>query len=365
MQINEIIAMLDLLAPPVFQESYDNAGLICGNGNWECSGILVALDATEPIIEEAVAKGCNLVVAHHPIVFGGLRKITGRNYVEKTVIRAIKQDVAIFAIHTNLDNVRNGVNGRIASLLGLEQTRILLPKTGLLRKLVSFVPIAYLDKVREALFAAGAGNIGAYSECSFAASGTGTFKAGAGTAPFVGQSGLRHNEAEIRLEMIYPAFRETAVVQALIDSHPYEEVAYDLIALGNDYQEVGSGMIGQLAHSLSETEFLELLKTRFRVPVVRHSPPLNRSIQRVAVCGGAGSFMISNALQLNADAYVTADLKYHEFFDANGRILLADVGHFESEQYTVDLLYDILAEKFPTFAVFKTGVITNPVNYYR
>lgn len=365
MQINEIIAVLDLLAPPVFQESYDNAGLICGNGNWECSGILVALDATEPIIEEAVAKGCNLVVAHHPIVFGGLKKITGRNYVERTVIRAIRQDVAIFAIHTNLDNVRDGVNGKIASLLGLEQTRILLPKSGLLRKLVSFVPNTHLNEIRDALFAAGAGHIGNYSECSFTVSGTGTFKGGADTQPFVGQSGLRHNESEARLEMIYPANREASIVKALINTHPYEEVAYDLIALENDYQEVGSGMIGQLPHPLSETAFLELLKTSFKVPVIRHSPLLNRPVHRVAVCGGAGSFMISRALQLQADAYVTADLKYHEFFDANGQMLLADVGHFESEQYTVDLLYDILAEKFPTFAVFKTGVITNPVNYYR
>lgn len=365
MQINEIIAVLDLLAPPVYQESYDNAGLICGNGNWECTGILIALDATEPIIQEAVARGCNLVVAHHPIVFGGLKKITGKNYVEQTIIRAIKQDVAIFAIHTNLDNVREGVNDRIAALLGLEQTQILLPKQGLLRKLVSFVPVAYLDQVRDALFAAGAGHIGAYNECSFSVSGTGTFKAGAGTTPFAGQTGQRHNEAETRLEMIYPAYREPIIVQTLINSHPYEEVAYDLVSLANDYQEVGSGMIGQLAQPVSEAGFLELLQSRFKVPVVRHSPLLNRPIQRVAVCGGAGSFLISRALQLKADAYVTADLKYHEFFDANGRLLLADVGHFESEQYTIDLLYDILAKKFPTFAVFKTGVITNPVNYYR
>lgn len=365
MQINEIIAVLDLLAPPVLQEPYDNAGLLCGDGKWECTGILVALDATEPIIEEAVARGCNLVVAHHPIVFGGLKKITGKNYVERTVIQAIKQDVAIFAIHTNLDNVRTGVNGKIAALLGLEQTRVLLPKQSLLRKLVSFVPHAYLDAVRDALFGAGGGQTGAYSECSFSVSGTGTFKAEAGANPFIGEKGLRHNEGEIRLEMIYPVYREAAIVQALLNDHPYEEVAYDLVALQNDYQEVGSGILGYLPNPVSELDFLGLLKATFKVPVIRHSPLLHRPIKKVAVCGGAGSFMIAKALQVNADAYVTADLKYHEFFDANGRILLADIGHFESEQYTIDLLYDILAEKFPTFAVFKTGVITNPVNYYR
>ncbi|MBZ5859248.1 Nif3-like dinuclear metal center hexameric protein [Flavihumibacter profundi] len=364
MQISQIIQELERFAPGSYQESYDNAGLLCGEAIWQCSGVVVALDATEAVIEEAVMKGCNLVVAHHPIVFSGLKKITGKNYVEKTLIRAIKNNVAIFAIHTNLDNVMEGVNGKIASLLGLVNQAVLLPKAGMLKKMYCFVPDGHLDAVRDALFAAGGGQIGQYSECSFEAQGRGTFKPGEGTMPFSGTYGVRHNASEIRLELIYPAYLETALVRALKQSHPYEEVAFDLVQLTNEHPRVGSGICGNLPEEMAENDFLELLKSIFKVPVVKHSPLLGRPVKKVALCGGAGSFMVSRALQLKVDAYITADMKYHEYFDANGSLLIADVGHFESEQFTVDLLYDILAKKFPTFAVFKTGVLTNPVNYY-
>lgn len=364
MQIREIIQHLETLAPPAYQESYDNAGLITGDPGWTCTGVLLSLDATDNIIEEAISRQCNLVISHHPIVFGGLKKITGNGYVEKAVIRAIKHDIALYAIHTNLDNVAGGVNGKIADLLGLQQRAILLPKKNILRKLVIFVPASHEAPLLEALFAAGAGGIGGYTECSFGSSGQGSFRPGEGAHPFSGEVGRRHQAEERRLELVYARPVEAAVIAALRRTHPYEEPAFDIVPIDNEYDKVGSGMIGTLSEALSETSFLDRLKAVFRVPVIRHSPLTGKTIGRVAVCGGAGSFLISRVLAMGADAYVTADLKYHEFFDANDRLLLADPGHFETEQFTIDLLYDILAGKFPTFAVFKTGLRTNPVNYY-
>ncbi len=364
MQIKEITAFLESLAPLAYQESYDNAGLITGSGEWNCTGVLVSLDATPEVIEEAASRGCNLVVSHHPIVFGGIKKLNGKNYVEKAVILAVKQDIALYAIHTNLDNVLEGVNGRIASLLGLEKVQVLSPKAGFLKKLITFVPGSHLDAVRDALFEAGGGEIGRYSECSFTVGGTGSYRPGSGTRPFAGTPGQRHLEPEMRLELIYPAPLETALLRALRSSHPYEEIAFDLVPLSNVFNGLGAGCWGELPQAMEPADFLGWLKTVFRVPVIRHSAAGKKPIKRVALCGGAGSFLVNNALGINADAYITADLKYHEFFDANDRILLADPGHFETEQFTIDLLYDVLAGKFPTFAVFKTVLRTNPVNYY-
>lgn len=364
MQISQIIQVAEAFSPFQYQESYDNSGLLCGDPHQACTGIVIALDATEAVIEEAIQKGCNLVIAHHPIVFSGLKKITGKNYVEKALIRAIRNDVAILAIHTNLDNVVHGVNGKIANMLGLQQLQVLLPKSGLLKKMYCFVPEGHVDMVRNALFAAGAGQIGHYSECSFESNGAGTFRPGQGTRPYLGNIGERSEVKETKLELVYPQQLEPAIIQALRASHPYEEVAFDLVQLTNTYDQVGSGIVGILPEEMTEHDFLTLLKRVFRVPVVRHTPLLGKPIKKVALCGGAGSFLVSKALQVKADIYITGDMKYHEFFDANGGLVIADVGHFESEQYTVDLIYDILAEKFPTFAVFKTGVLTNPVNYY-
>lgn len=364
MKISAITALLEKLAPLSLQETYDNVGLITGNPDWECTGITVALDVTKEVLEEAMAKGNNLIVAHHPIVFSGLKKFSGMGYVEKAVVFAIKHDIAIYAIHTNLDNIIHGVNGKMADLLGLQNRRVLVPKQGQLKKLVSFVPNDYAEEVCNALFDAGAGSIGKYSECGFQTEGLGCFRAGPGSRPFVGEPGKRHYEKETRIELIYPAALEAGIVNALITHHPYEEVAYDLYSLTNAAQGIGSGLIGDLETELPVNEVLGSLKKLFKVPVIRHSPLAKESIKRVAICGGAGSFLISSALRSKADMYITADMKYHEFFDANGQLVIADIGHFESEQYTVDLLYDILAEKFPTFAVFKTEVKTNPVNYY-
>jgi dinuclear metal center YbgI/SA1388 family protein len=363
--IDAVAACLEQIAPPSYQESYDNAGLITGSREWLCSGVLATLDATEAVVEEAVHRGCNLIVAHHPIVFSGLKKINGRNYVEKAVITAIKKDIAIYAIHTNLDNVvAQGVNGKIANRLGLVKTKPLLPKEGVLRKLFCFVPVDHLEPVRNAIFAAGAGDIGNYSECSWSTEGLGTFKGGEGTDPFVGQPGQRHSEREVRMEMVLPAHLSGEVVRAMVAAHPYEEVAYDLVDLANTHPGVGSGLVGELPSAVAEKAFLETLREVFRVPVVRHTRLTGRGVKRVAVCGGSGSFLISKALSEKADFYITADVKYHEFFDANDRMVVADVGHFESEQYTVDLLFEVLQEKFRSFAVLKSEIITNPIHYY-
>jgi dinuclear metal center YbgI/SA1388 family protein len=363
--IDAVLTHLEQMAPPVYQESYDNAGLITGSREWECHGMLTTLDATEAVIKEAVDKGCNLIVAHHPIVFSGLKKLNGKNYVEKAVISAIKHDIAIYAIHTNLDNVvPGGVNGRMAEKLGITGGRPMLLKEGVLRKLYCFVPIDHLEAVRSAIFAAGAGDIGGYSECSWSTEGMGTFKGGEGTDPFVGQPGLRHSEKEARMEMVLPAHISGAVIKAMIGAHPYEEVAYDLVDLANTHPGVGAGLIGELPQAIEEKAFLAKVKETFQTPVVRHTRLTGRPVQRVALCGGAGSFLISKALAEKADFYITADVKYHEFFDANDRMVVADIGHFESEQYTVDLLFEVLREKFRNFAVLKSETKTNPIHYY-
>lgn len=361
----EIISTLEQLAHPSLQESYDNAGLIVGDPSWECRGVLCALDATEKVVEEAVRKNCNLIVAHHPIIFSGLKRITGKNYVEKSVITAIRNEVAIYAIHTNLDNVVDGVNGRMAATIGLTGLKMLDPKPATLKKLYTFVPVRQAETVREALFGAGGGQIGRYSECSFSVEGEGTFRAGIDTNPFVGEIGSRHREREVKVEVVFPAFLESQVVGAMKAAHPYEEVAFDVVALANPHLGMGSGLVGEFAEPMDERQFLVLLREKFRAEGIRHSPLPGKPIRRVAICGGAGSFLINKALACGADAFVTSDLKYHEFFDANDRLLLADIGHYESEQFTINLLQEHLAEKFPTFAVLKTTVETNPVRYFR
>lgn len=362
-KIVDVLAVLERWAPPVLQESYDNAGLLSGNRSDGCTGVLCCLDVTEAVLDEALSKGCNLIVAHHPLIFRGITKLSGGSGLERTLIKAIKKDLAIYAIHTNLDNVMSGVNGKIASLLQLSNTRVLLPKGDTLQKLITYVPVQHTETVRQALFTAGAGQIGAYSECSFSVAGEGSFKPGAGTRPFVGKQDQRHTEKEDRLEVIFPVYLQGALLEALRKAHPYEEVAYDIIPLVNSNQELGAGLVGELEKPLKETAFLKKLAQTFGVGQLRHSPLLGRPIRRVAVCGGAGSFLISKALAAGADLFVTADIKYHDFFLADGRMVLADIGHFESEQFTIDLLADHLAEKFLNFAVLKTSISTNPVNY--
>ena len=364
MKIAEIIAQLELVAHPSLQEAYDNAGLITGSAGWECTGAIICLDATEAVINEAAEKNYNLVIAHHPIVFSGLKKINGNNYVEKAIIAAIKKDVAVYAIHTNLDNVSSGVNGMMAAKLGLVNTSILLPRVDTFKKLYVFVPIQQAAQVRDAIFAAGGGAIGNYSECSFNTSGTGTFKAEEGAQPFVGERGKQQQENEVRVEVIFPAWAEKELIAAMKKAHPYEEVAYDVLSLDNPHPGIGSGTIGELPETMDENSFLSRVKQVFQTPVIKHTALTGKPVKRVAVCGGAGSFLISHAARAGAVFYISSDIKYHEFFDANDRLVIADIGHYESEQFTIDLLAGILQEKFPTFAALKTAVKTNPVNYF-
>ena len=364
MKVQDITSFLEKIAPPSLQETYDNAGLITGNTNWECTGIITTLDATEAVVLEAIEKKCNLIVAHHPVIFSGLKKINGKNYVEQTIITAIKNDIAIYAIHTNLDNVLQGVNGKIADALGLINRQVLQPKNNVLKKLFTFVPVEYAEKVRNAIFAAGAGQISNYSECSFNSEGTGTYKAGEGTNPFTGKIGERHTEPEIKMEMIFPAWLEKAIYIAMVATHPYEEVAYDIVALENTSLQIGSGLIGELPEPVTEAAFLSNIKEKFNLSVIKHTALMGKKVKTIALCGGAGSFLIGAASVAGADFYISSDIKYHEFFDANGRLVVADIGHYESEQFTIALLSEFLQQKFPTFAVLKTGVVTNPVNYY-
>jgi len=364
MRLSELTDHLESLAPLDYQEPYDNSGLLVGRPDKEVHHALLSLDCTEAVVEEAIELGCDVILSHHPIVFKGLKRFNGNNYVERVVMMAIKHDIALYAIHTNLDNVTGGVNSQLAERLGLQNTRILNPKGELLRKLVVFVPGDYVETVRAALFNAGAGTIGNYDDCSFNAAGYGTFRAGEGTDPFVGKPGEQHREDEIRVEVVFPANKERAILLGLFEAHPYEEVAYDIYRLQNSHQGVGSGLIGRLEQPVGEAEFLGLLKEQLNANVIRHTALRGKPVTHVAVCGGAGGFLLSQAIRSGADMFVTADYKYHEFFDAEGKIVIADVGHFESEQFTPQLLLEIIRKKFPTFAVRLTGMDTNPIKYY-
>ena len=364
MKIKEIIKCLENLASLSLQESYDNAGLLVGNSETECTGIITSLDVTEAVVEEALKKDCNLIVAHHPIIFKGLKKLNGKNYVERTVIAAIKNDIAIYAIHTNLDNILEGVNEKFAGKLNLQNSKVLSAKEGTLKKLITFCPQKNADELRNALFNAGAGTIGNYDECSFNGEGNGTFKANQGSNPFVGKIGERHTENEIRIEVIFPSDRQNELIAALKKSHPYEVPAYDIYSLDNFRDDRGSGLVGELPESISEDALLEMLKSAFGLSVIKHTRFLNKPVSKIALCGGAGFFLLPNAIAAGADVYITSDIKYHEFFDADNRILLLDIGHYESEQFTIDLIAEFLQQKFPNFAVQKTEISTNPVNYY-
>ncbi len=370
MKIKDLTQFLETIAPPQYQEGYDNAGLIVGDPMAEVTGVLVCLDSIERIVDEAIERGCNLIVAHHPIVFKGLKRFTGKNYVERTVIKAIKNDIAIYAIHTNLDNVlQSGVNAKICERLGLTNCHILAPKRQTLMKLTTFVPQTQTQEVLNALFAAGAGQIGEYENCSFRTEGVGTFRPTGTANPTIGILDKDETVAETRIEVIFDHFLEKKVIPALKNAHPYEEVAYYLHILENENAEVGSGMIGEMSlrgttqEGVSESVFLHFLKEKMIVSCIKHTALLGRKVNKVAVCGGAGGFLLNHAIAAGADIFVTADYKYHEFFDANGKIVIADIGHFESEQFTIDLLNEVLQKQFDKLKVFSTKNNTNPVNY--
>ena len=364
MKLNEITTYLESIAPLAYQEDYDNAGLIVGSPGQEISQALISLDCTEAVVDEAIHTGCQLIISHHPIVFKGLKKFNGKSYVERVVQKAIQHQIALYAIHTNLDNVAAGVNARICETLGLMNYRILQPKGNLLKKLVTYVPLAQAEAVKDALFKAGAGHIGNYSECSFGVEGQGSFKGGEHTSPYAGRPGQRHYEPEIRVETVYPVNLESKVLMALFLAHPYEEVAYDLYQLTNQHQQAGAGMIGELELPTDEASYLQHIKNKMKATVIRHTALLGRPVKKVAVCGGAGGFLLKQAIVAGADMFITADYKYHEFFDAEDKIVIADTGHFESEQFTQQLLHNLIQNKFANFALRLTEINTNPIKYF-
>lgn len=368
MTIKHISNFLETIAPLSYQESYDNAGLICGDFSSSVTGVLCSLDCIESVVDEAISKNCNLIVAHHPIVFSGLKKITGKNYVEKTLIKAIKNDIAIYAIHTNLDHVANGVNARICDKIGLENRKILAPKKQLLKKLTVFVPTNEAETLLNALALAGAGQIGNYSHCSFSVIGEGSFKPNEQANPHIGQANRLEKVQETRIEVVFAAYLESAILTAMRKAHPYEEIAYFLHLLENENQEVGAGMVGELPKAMPAKDFLQHLKTSMALKVIKHTTLPSKEVKKIAVCGGAGSFLLRNALAAQADVFVTADYKYHEFFDAKNKIVIADIGHYESEQYTKNLLQEMIQ----TFAnqankpikAIVSEINTNPVDYF-
>jgi dinuclear metal center YbgI/SA1388 family protein len=364
MKISRIIEVLETHAPLSLQESYDNCGLQCGDPQMETEKVLCTLDCTEEVVDEAIAVGAGLIIAHHPLIFGSLKQITPRDPVQRCLFKAIRNGIAIYAIHTNLDHVKEGVNMEILRQLQLEYAGMLQPKSGILRKLTVYVPVAQTDALAKALFEAGAGHIGNYSHASFRVEGTGTFKGEEGSSPVIGTSGIYEEVRENRLEVIFPEWKTADVLQNMRTAHPYEEIAYQLSHLANTHQDSGAGMIGMLPNAMDAIEFLRMVKDSFGCGCIRHTaiaPGLK--VKKIAVCGGAGRFLLKDAIRAGADLFLTSDFKYHDFFEADGRIVVADIGHFETEQFSPRLLQAVLKEKFPTFAILLSQVNTNPVNY--
>jgi dinuclear metal center YbgI/SA1388 family protein len=353
-KIKELTNYLEQIAPLAYQESYDNSGLLVGDANTEISGVLVSLDCTEEVVEEALARNCNLIVAHHPIIFKGLKKLNGKNYVERTVIKAIK----------NVDNVVGGVNFKIAQMLDLQQVRVLSPKNQVLTKMVVFVPIDATQNLLDKLYEAGAGNIGNYNKCSFRVEGKGTFCPNEVAKPAIGESNKEEEVCENRVEVIFPTYLQNKVLAAMREGHPYEEIAHYLTLLDNQNHEVGSGAIGELPQAMNEMNFLHYLNEKMQLSVIKYTALLGKPIKRVAVCGGVGSFLLGDAIANQADIFITADYKYHEFFDADNRIIIADIGHYESEHFTKELLVAYISKKFINFATYLSEVNTNPVKYF-
>jgi dinuclear metal center YbgI/SA1388 family protein len=363
MIIKDITNYIEELAPLNYAEDFDNVGLLVGSYNSKVSGILVTLDTLEETVDEAISKNCNLILSFHPIIFGGLKKINGNSYVERVVLKAIKNDIAIYATHTALDNSKNGVSAKMCEVIGLQNTKILIPKKGIIKKLTTYVPLNRSELLRNALFNAGAGSIGNYENCSFNTIGDGTFKGNEDANPVIGKVGKLHTEKETKISVVFESKNEAAILKSLQENHPYEEVAYEIVTTENVHQHIGMGMIGELPKEMDEVAFLKHLKKTMKTDCVRHSAMINKKIKKVAVLGGSGSFAISNAKRAGADAYVSADFKYHEFFKAENSILLADIGHYESEQFTKNLLVDYLTKKISNFAVILSEKSTNPIYY--
>jgi len=363
MKLSELVDHLNQAIPLSLQEGYDNSGIQVGNDGREINSGLLTLDVTEEVVEEAIQRECGIIISHHPLIFNGLKHIDEKTQAGRIIFRAVKSGIAIYSAHTNLDVLKNGVSFRMARTLGLERISVLQPMKDRLLKLVTFIPDAHLEKVREAVFKAGAGITGNYDKCGFTVDGTGSFRAGEGAEPFTGEKGKMHFEKEVRFETILFSHVRDKVLKALLDAHPYEEVAYDIIPLANDNSGIGFGCIGYLSEPLSESDFLKTVSSSLSAKGIRFSKPAGRTIRKVALCGGAGASLLNDAIAAKADAFLTADLKYHSFFDAGDQILLIDCGHYETEKYATGILYDLIIEKFPTFALRFSEINTNPINY--
>ena len=363
MRIKDIIQTIEQLAPLPLQEDFDNSGVQVGDINREATAALLCIDVTESVVDEAISLGCNLIISHHPLAFKPFKSLTGKTYVERCMMKAIKHDLVIYAAHTNLDNAWFGVNFKLAEMLGLQQVRVLSPQKDALLKLVTFVPESHADYVRNALFNAGAGNIGNYDSCSFNLYGDGTFRANESANPFVGKKGELHTEEEVRIELVLPKFKQAEVLRALLSVHPYEEPAYDFYALKNQWAQAGRGVVGVLPEPMPEQEFLYLLKDVFNLATIQHTKLQSREIHDVALCGGSGAFLIPEAIGYGADAFVTGEAKYNDFYDVEGRLLLAVVGHYESEICTKEIFFDVISKKYPTFVLHKSAFDSNPVKY--
>ncbi len=364
MKVKELVSELERFAPSCLQESYDNAGLNVGFPDAEINGVLICVDVVPEVVDEAIAKGCNMIVSHHPLIFPNIKRITGSNNVEKSIIKALQNNISIYCGHTNFDKAQNGVSKKMCEKLGLKNCTVIDAEKHLLRKIAVFVPESHADAVRKAMFLAGAGTIGYYDECSFNVNGTGTFRAGEKCNPFVGEIGKQHHEAEVKIEVICPSYLQAKVVSAMLKVHPYEEPAFDIYQIENQWEQVGLGAIGELAEEITEDELFETVKQTFKVGNIRHSAKTGRKIRRVAVCGGSGASYIRTAIAMKADAYITADIKYHDWFLAEGKILLLDIGHYESEQFTKEIFYDIVTKKSDGFASYHSEINTNPINNY-
>ena len=362
-RIKDIANALEMFAPLPLQEGFDNAGLQVGLTEAEVAGVLLCLDVTEKVVDEAVASGCNLIVSHHPLIFSPLKKIAGRNYVERCVIKALQNGIAIYSAHTNIDSAKGGVNYRIAEILGLQNVRILVPKEDSLLKLAVYVPVSHTDAVRKALFDAGCGNVGNYDSCSYNVNGYGTFKANEGCNPFCGEIDKMHKEEEVRIETIMPAYIKNRVVAALLAAHPYEEPAYDIYPLKNSWEGAGLGVVGDLSCERDEEDFLKEVKEKFSVGCLRHTALSGKKVKRIALCGGSGASYADVAISAGAQVYITGEARYHDLFNYEGRILMAVIGHYESEQFTMDIFKNVITKAYPAVKVVKTTVNTNPVNY--
>lgn len=364
MTVNDIAQILEELSPLHYAEDFDNVGLLVGNASQKVTGVLVTLDTLENVVDEAITKKCNLIVSFHPIIFKGLKKLTGRTYVERVVIKAIANNIAIYSMHTALDNSNLGVNAKICSVLGIKSPKILIPKKATIKKLTTYVPPSKVDSLKTELFKAGAGSIGNYTDCSFSSEGMGSFMPNKNAKPTIGKTEKLHQEKEIQLNLTFHSQHESKIINALFKNHPYEEVAYEIISLENNNQNIGMGMIGELEEEMDENTFFNHVKNKMNAKGIRHSAFLGKKIKKVAVLGGSGAFAISTAKAAGADVFITSDIKYHQFYESENQLVIADIGHFETEQFTKNLLVDFLTKKIPNFAVNLAESITNPIKYF-